>query len=156
MITFSTLVPIFDTQEVCLDLSVNFENINDLFLWFEGDIPSGLCIAVGHSLMSHSGKKSDNTGGDAQVHLGTNILFTIIFGIPVYWMLLLLFTHNLHWVLSFKSMHVKKVIFCSVLHQGNWNGELLFMYSVCIHNFWANNCRYSNDELLLFIFCLCW
>ena len=74
-------MPVFDAWEVCLDASVNFENINDLFPRFEGDIPSGLCIAVGHSLMSYGGKKSDNTEGDAQVHLRTNIFFPIIFGI---------------------------------------------------------------------------
>jgi hypothetical protein len=74
----------FDVWEVCLDPSVNFKNISGLFLRFEGDIPPGLCIAVGHSLMSYVGKKSDRTEDDTQVQLGTNILFAIVFGVPEY------------------------------------------------------------------------
>jgi hypothetical protein len=81
---FSTLVPMFDAQEVRLDPSVNFKNISGLFPRFEGNIPSGSCIAIAHSLMSYVGKKSDKTEDDAQVQLGTNILFAIIFGVPEY------------------------------------------------------------------------
>jgi hypothetical protein len=77
-------VPGFDAWEVCLDPSVNFENISGLFPRFEGDIPSGSCIAVGHSLTSYVGKKSNKTEDDAQVQLGTNILFAIVFGVPEY------------------------------------------------------------------------
>jgi hypothetical protein len=68
----------FDVWEVYLDPSVNFENISGLFPLFEGDIPSGSCIAIGHSLTSYVGKKSDKTEDDAQVQLWTNIFFTII------------------------------------------------------------------------------
>jgi hypothetical protein len=101
-------VPVFDAWEVHLDPSVNFENISGLLPRFEGDISSGSCLAVGHSLTSYVGKKSDKTEDNAQVQLGTNILFAIIFGVPEYLMSLLMFTHNLHQALSFKNVYVKK------------------------------------------------
>jgi hypothetical protein len=61
-----------------------FGNISGLFPQFEGDISSGSCIAVGHSLTSYVGKKSGKTEDDAQVQLRTNIFFAIVFGIPEY------------------------------------------------------------------------
>jgi hypothetical protein len=74
----------FDAWEVCLDPSVNFQNISGLFPRFEGDIPSGSCIAIGHSLTSYIGKKNDKTGDDAQVQLRTDIFFAIVSGVPEY------------------------------------------------------------------------
>lgn len=83
MLISSILVPVFDAREIGLDSSVDFGNLSDTFPRFEEEIPSGSCIAVGHSITSYRGKKSDKTQ-DMEMHLGTNILFVILFGVPSY------------------------------------------------------------------------
>lgn len=70
----------FDAREVALDSSVDFENLARAFPSFEGEIPLGSCIAVGHSASSYLGKKDDRAQDESTVNLATNILFVIIFG----------------------------------------------------------------------------
>jgi hypothetical protein len=72
-------VPVFDAREVALDASVDFDKLDKTFPRFEGEIPVGSCVGVGHSLTSYPGKKIGD--GDTTMRLGTNLLFAIVFGV---------------------------------------------------------------------------
>jgi hypothetical protein len=61
---------------------VDFENLSNTCPNFDGEIPVGSCIAVGHRMTSYSGKKGGKN--DTDLNLGMNILFVIIFGTPEY------------------------------------------------------------------------
>jgi hypothetical protein len=74
-------VPVFDARKITPD-EVNFDNLDIIFPRFDGEIPIGSCVAVGHSISSYIGKK-DLDDGDTKIHLATNVLFVIIFGIPL-------------------------------------------------------------------------
>ncbi|KAF8800678.1 hypothetical protein BYT27DRAFT_7116907 [Phlegmacium glaucopus] len=75
---FTDIVPVFDAQEINLNQETDFDNLQNIFPTFNGEIPIGSCVAVGHSVSSYLGKKTDVTN----VHLATNILFVIVFGTP--------------------------------------------------------------------------
>lgn len=72
----SMLVPVFDARQTKLTAETNFECLEDTFPRFEGEVPVGSCVAVGHSVSSYLGRKADN------IHLATNVLFVIVFGTP--------------------------------------------------------------------------
>jgi hypothetical protein len=56
--------------------------LHDIFPRFEGEIPTGSCVAVGHSVSSYIGKKDDEEKFGTGIHLATNLLFVVVFGTP--------------------------------------------------------------------------
>ena len=75
-------VPVFDAQETSQDADVDFDDLDGVFSRFQGEIPYGSCVAVGHSVSSYIGKKDDEEKIGTKIHLATNILFVIVFGTP--------------------------------------------------------------------------
>lgn len=73
-------VPVYDARRVSQDFEVDFVNLDRVFPCFEGEVPIGSCVAVGHSVSSYIGKKDDEEKLGTKVHLATNVLFIIIFG----------------------------------------------------------------------------
>jgi len=63
-------------------MDINFENLQDSFPKFQGEVPVGSCVAVGHSVSSYIGKKDDEERLGARMHLATNVLFVVVFGTP--------------------------------------------------------------------------
>ena len=77
-----SLVPVFDARQVTEITNMEFEKLDKTFPSFNGEIPIGSCVAVGHSVSTYIGKKEDEERLGTSVHLATNVLFVIIFGIP--------------------------------------------------------------------------
>ena len=75
-------MPVFDAQEATQDAEIKFEDLDGVFSRFEGEIPYGSCVAVGHSISSYVGKKDDEEKIGTKIHLATNVLFVIVFGTP--------------------------------------------------------------------------
>ena len=75
-------VPAFDARETAPDV-LDFDNLEAIFPRFEGEIPIGSCIAVGHSISSYIGKQEDEERLGTKIHLATNMLFVIVFGTPL-------------------------------------------------------------------------
>ena len=80
---FKKKVPVFDARQVGEFAEVDFENLDGVFPIFYGEIPSGSCVAVGHSVSTYIGKKDDEERLGTNVHLATNVLFVIVFGTPL-------------------------------------------------------------------------
>lgn len=79
----SLLVPVFDARQVAQDTQVDFDNLDVNFPRFDGEIPIGSCVAVGHSVSTYIGKKDDEEKLGTKIHLATNVLFVILFGSPL-------------------------------------------------------------------------
>lgn len=76
-------MPVFDAREAVEDYGeVDFDRLDDHFPRFEGEVPVGSCVAVGHSMTTYIGKGDDETKFGTKIHLGTNVLFVIVFGTP--------------------------------------------------------------------------
>lgn len=75
-------MPVYDARKVAQDTQIVFDNLGSIFPSFEGEIPKGSCVAVGHSISSYVGKKDDEAKLGTSVHLATNLLFVIVFGTP--------------------------------------------------------------------------
>jgi hypothetical protein len=75
-------VPAFDAREIAQDVRIDFEHFDDIFPRFEGEIPTGSCVVVGHSVSSYIGKKDDEEKFGTNIHLATNLLFVVVFGTP--------------------------------------------------------------------------
>jgi hypothetical protein len=73
-------VPVYDAQEVHFDMKTDLDKLEDILPRFDGEVPAGSCIAVGHSVSSYTSKKDD--GNITNVNLGTSILFVIVVGTP--------------------------------------------------------------------------
>jgi hypothetical protein len=73
-------VPVYDAQEVHFDMKTDLDKLEDILPRFDGEVPAGSCIAVGHSMSSYTSKKDD--GNITNVNLGTSILFVIVVGTP--------------------------------------------------------------------------
>lgn len=82
VIFYLSLVPVFDAREVSRDVGVDFDKLDGCFSRFDGEVPVGSCVAVGHSLSSYIGKKDDEEKLGTNVHLGTNVLFVVVLGTP--------------------------------------------------------------------------
>jgi hypothetical protein len=82
LFSFFKKVPVFDARETTEGGQIEFEKLDDIFLRFEGEVPVGSCVAVGHSVTSYVGKKDDEERLGTKIHLGTNVLFVIVFGTP--------------------------------------------------------------------------
>ncbi len=83
MTTFLLLslkVPVFDARGVEHSGGIDFENIGRSFPQFQGEVPAGSCVAVGHSISTYPGKTGDYEKYGASFHLSTNVLFVIVFG----------------------------------------------------------------------------
>jgi hypothetical protein len=77
------LVPAFDARAIKLNSSVNFEALEGTFPHFDGEVPVGSCVAVGHSISAYVRNKDQ--GGvkrETDANLGSNILFVMVFGTP--------------------------------------------------------------------------
>ena len=72
-------MPVFDAQDADQDAEVDFANLERNFPTFEGEVPLGLCVAIGHSLSTYKGKAGDD---GTKTNLATNVLFVIVFGTP--------------------------------------------------------------------------
>lgn len=72
------IVPIYDAWEVIFDVKSDLENLQSILPIYEGEIPIGSCVAIGHSISSYISKKDSQ---QTDVNLVTNILFVIILGI---------------------------------------------------------------------------
>jgi len=75
---YFSLVPVFDARKTRVDSSINFEDLPKSLPAFEGEVPVGSCVAVGHSISSYPGKKT----GEDDISFATNVLFVIVFGVP--------------------------------------------------------------------------
>lgn len=62
---------------------IDFDDLESTFPRFDGEIPIGSCVAVGHSISTYLGKEEDREKYGTKVHLTTNVLFVILFGMPV-------------------------------------------------------------------------
>lgn len=76
-------MPVFDARQAIEVENMDFENLDNTFPRFNGEIPVGSCIAIGHSISTYVGKKDDEERLGTNVHLATNVLFVIVFGTPL-------------------------------------------------------------------------
>ncbi|KAF8800815.1 hypothetical protein BYT27DRAFT_7067621, partial [Phlegmacium glaucopus] len=75
---FMDIIPVFNGQNVNINEDINFENLGNVLPTYPGEIPTGSCIIVGHSVFSYKKELDDVTN----VHLATSILFVIVLGTP--------------------------------------------------------------------------
>ena len=74
-------VPVYDARNTSFDVKTDLVRLGDSLPTFQGEVPIGSCVAVGHRLSSYV--KSDNKAPKpTSVNLGTNLLFVIVLDMP--------------------------------------------------------------------------
>jgi hypothetical protein len=74
-------VPVYDARNTSFDVKTDLGQLDNILPTFQGEVPIGSCVAVGHRLSSYV--KSDNKASKStSVNLGTNLLFVIVLGTP--------------------------------------------------------------------------
>lgn len=74
----SKKVPVYDAQKVSQDIQVDFEYLDGSFPRFDGGIPVGSCVAVGHGVSSYIGMEDDVEKFGTKLCLA----FVVVFGSP--------------------------------------------------------------------------
>lgn len=77
-------MPVYDAREVRFNVKTDLDKLQDLLPRFDGEVPAGSCVAVGHSVSSYISKRADKVHHDdrTNINLSTSILFVIVFGTP--------------------------------------------------------------------------
>ncbi|KAJ7854012.1 hypothetical protein B0H13DRAFT_2358667 [Mycena leptocephala] len=74
-------VPVYDARKIVIDFTTDLGRLDKILPAFNGEVPCGSFVVVGYTVSSY--KASLSAGGERVPHLGCNILWAIVCGVPV-------------------------------------------------------------------------
>ncbi|KAJ7205112.1 hypothetical protein C8J57DRAFT_1541939 [Mycena rebaudengoi] len=80
-LNFEDKVPIYDARSVRFDYQTDFSRLSSLPP-FPGEIPFGSFVVVGYTVTGWNAVPAVNADGFKHPHLGCNILWAVVFGVP--------------------------------------------------------------------------
>ncbi|KAJ7196461.1 hypothetical protein C8J57DRAFT_1546682 [Mycena rebaudengoi] len=80
-LNFEDKVPIYDARNVRFDFQTDLSRLSSLPP-FPGEIPFGSFVVVGYSVSGWNAVPAVNSDGIKHPHLGCNILWAVVFGVP--------------------------------------------------------------------------